>query len=280
MYDQLSERRYRQIATVIEQNVGIKLPPSKRTMVEGRLRKRVRTLGLSGVDEYCKTLFDEGQLEAEYTHLVDMVTTNKTDFFREPDHFDFLRNEAVPRLLGEGAGKRDRRLKVWSSACSNGAEPYTIAMVLEDMAQQSAGGLRYSILGTDICTEVLEHAVTAVYADEMMAPVPAEMRRRYTMSPRNKALRQVRIAPELRARVRFHHLNLMDATYPFDRDVDIIFCRNVLIYFDRPTQHEVLTRLSSHLRSGGYLILGHSESAAGSNLVGLRQVMTTIWQRQ
>ena len=278
--DQLSERHYRQIAAVIERDVGIRLPPSKRTMVEGRLRKRVRALGLSGVDEYCRTLFDEGRLEAEYVHLVDMVTTNKTDFFREPEHFDFLRDEAVPSLMAERQGRADGRLKIWSAASSNGAEAYTIAMVLEDMALRWPGGLRYSILGTDVCTEVLEHAIAAVYPAEMIAPVPAEFARRYVMRARSRDRHEVRIAPELRARVRFQHLNLMDANYPFDRDVDVIFCRNVLIYFDRPTQRAVLTRLCGHLRPGGYLILGHSESAAGGNLAGMRQAMATIWRRE
>lgn len=278
VHDQLSERRYRQIAAVIEQNVGIKLPPSKRTMVEGRLRKRVRALGLARVDDYCKVLFDEGQLEAEYVHLVDMVTTNKTDFFREPEHFDFLRDEAVPALLGDRSG--ERRLKIWSAACSTGAEAYTIAMVLDDKSRTSSSPFRYSILGTDVSTEVVDQAIKAVYSNDMLAPVPIEFRRRYVLRPRSQSRAEFRIAPELRARARFHHLNLMDATYPVDRDVDVVFCRNVLIYFDRPTQHAVLTRLTSHLRPGGYLILGHSESAAGGNLDGMRQLFATVWRRQ
>ncbi|MGE0743675.1 MAG: protein-glutamate O-methyltransferase CheR [Rhodospirillales bacterium] len=278
MYDQLSERHYRQIAAVIEQNVGIKLPPSKRTMVEGRLRKRVRALGLRGVDDYCRALFEDGQFDSEYVHLVDMVTTNKTDFFREPEHFDFLRDEAVPALLDARAG--DRRLKIWSAASSTGAEAYTVAMVLDDKLRSAAVPFRYSILGTDVSTEVVAQATRAVYPDDMLAPIPAEFRRRYVLRPRNAGRQEFRIAPELRARARFHHLNLMDATYPVDRDVDVVFCRNVLIYFDRPTQHAVLTRLTGHLRPGGYLILGHSESAAGGNLDGMRQLMATVWRRQ
>jgi chemotaxis protein methyltransferase CheR len=248
-------------------------------MVEGRLRKRVRSLGLPSLDHYCNTLFDGGQLESEFTHLVDLVTTNKTDFFREPDHFRYLTTQAVPQLLATRRGKGDQRLKIWSAACSNGAEPYTLAMVLTELASQLRG-FRFSILGTDICTEVLEQAVAAIYPEEFMQPVAPELLERYVMRARNASEYRVRIVPELRRVVHFQHLNLMDATYPIDRDVDVIFCRNILIYFNRPTQQAVLERLCSHLRPGGYLFLGHSEAAAGGNMAGMRSVAATIFRRQ
>lgn len=278
MYDQLSDQHYQRLAQIIQSHVGIRLPPTKRTMVEGRLRKRVRALGLSGLDEYCKALFDQDQLEKEFVHLIDLVTTNKTDFFREPDHFELLRAQVVPRVLAERHAMGDRSLKVWSAACSNGAEPYTLAMVMADLAPR-LGGFRFSVLGTDVCTEVLEQAVAAIYPEEMMQPVPPEMLKRYVMRARNPARREVRIAPELRRFVRYRHLNLMDATYPVDRDVDVIFCRNILIYFDRGTQQAVLERLCSHLRPGGHLFVGHSESAAGSNLRQMRPVAATVLRR-
>ncbi len=279
MFDQLSERNFERLAEIVQSHVGIRLPPTKRTMVEGRLRKRVRTLGLSGLDEYCRTLFEEGELEHEFVHLVDAVTTNKTDFFREAEHFDFLTAKALPQLLSERRQKEEPHVKIWSAACSNGAEPFTLAMVMADMALRLSG-LRFSILGTDICTEVLEQAVTGIYAEDMMQPVPAELRRRYVMRGRNPARRQVRIVPELRRLVRYRYLNLMDAKYPVDRDIDIVFCRNILIYFDRQTQQDVLNRLCSHLRPGGYLFLGHSESAAGGGLSQMRAVAASILRRQ
>ncbi len=279
MFDQLSERHYQQLAKVIQDHAGIRLPPTKRTMIEGRLRKRVRALEISSLDEYCRMLFEGGQLESEFVYLVDLVTTNKTDFFREPDHFEFLKAHVLPRLLAERQSKSEQYLKIWSAACSNGAEPYTLAMVLADLAPR-LGGLRVSILGTDICTEVLEQAVAAVYPEEMMQPVPPDMLRRYVMQARNPAQRKVRIVPELRRLVRYRHLNLMDATYPVAHDVDVIFCRNILIYFDRPTQHAVLERLCSHLRPGGYLFLGHSESAAGGNLPHMQSASATVLRRQ
>lgn len=279
LMDPLSERNFQRLASVVQGHTGIHMPPVKRTMAEGRLRRRVRALGLSDVNEYCRLLFDNvalkgGEPEGEFTHLIDAVTTNKTEFFREPEHFAFLRATAVPTLLAEG--RRD--LKVWSAACSCGAEPFTLAMILADLARRPPA-FRFAILGTDISTEVLAQAAAAVYPEEMMAPVPPELRRRYVMGARDPARREVRIVPELRRHVHCRRLNLMDARYPVDRDVDILFCRNILIYFDRPTQEAVLDRLCGHLRPGGYLFLGHSESLSGMALP-MRPVAPTIFRKR
>lgn len=270
---ELSDRSYERLASLIQAQVGIRMPATKRLMVEGRLRKRVRTLGLPSVEAYCRYVFDHDGLDAEIEHLIDAITTNKTDFFREPEHFRYLTQDALPQLLS----RRGRGLKLWSAACSNGAEPYTLAMTL---AAVSGDGqpFDFSILGTDICTEVLDHAAAGVYSEEMIAAgVPADMRR-YVMRAKDPGRRELRIVPEIRRTVSFLHLNLMDASYPVDRDVDVIFCRNVLIYFDRPTQHKVLKRLISHLRPSGYLFLGHSESMAGTGL-DMTQVAPTVFRR-
>jgi len=274
--DPLSYRYFKAIVDLIEEYVGIRLPPVKQTMVEGRLRKRMRALGLATVNDYASHVFDRGHLEEEFVHLVDCLTTNKTDFFREPSHFEFLRDVAVPSLL-KLHPPRTARLKIWSSACSNGAEAYTIAMVLQDMAN-ARRDLRFSILGTDISTDILREATAAIYPTPFLAPVPVPMLQRYVMEAKDPKCGLARIAPELRARTRFESLNLMDPRYPVDQDIDVIFCRNVLIYFDKPTQKAVVERLASHLRPGGYLILGHSESMAGSGASGLRQVVPTIFQ--
>jgi chemotaxis protein methyltransferase CheR len=275
-FDHLTDRHFAAIAEVIEGRVGIKLPQTKRTMVEGRLRKRVRALNLPNLTAYGRHLFDRGGLDAELVHLIDCVTTNKTDFFREPSHFDFLRDVAVPQLA-RSQGQRATGLKVWSAACSTGAEAYTMAMVLQDLVN-AGKAQRFSILGTDISTEVLREAKAAIYPRAFVAPVPAQMQQRYLMRSKDPGQNLVRVTPELRRQVHFERLNLMDDSYPFDRDVDVIFCRNVLIYFDKPTQQAVLSRLVSHLRPGGYLMLGHSESMAGSGIAGLRSVVPTIYQ--
>ncbi|KFC75632.1 Chemotaxis protein methyltransferase [Bosea sp. LC85] len=276
VHDHLSDRHFGAIASLIESRVGIKLPGTKRTMVEGRLRKRVRALGLKGLGAYGALLFEKDGLADELVHLIDCVTTNKTDFFREPSHFDYLRNVAVPHLLDRHAS-RPASLKIWSAASSTGAEAYTTAMVLQDLANAGAP-LRYSILGTDISTEVLREARAAIYPRAFVAPVPAAMQQRYLMRSRDPRQDLVRVTPELRRCVQFGRLNLTDESYPFDRDVDVILCRNVLIYFDKPTQQAVISRLASHLRPGGYLMLGHSESMAGSGIAGLRSVAPTIYQ--
>jgi chemotaxis protein methyltransferase CheR len=275
-FDHLVDKHFTAISKVIETRVGIKLPQTKRTMVEGRLRKRVRALGLSGLQAYGAHLFERGGLDDELIHLIDCVTTNKTDFFREPSHFEFLRDVAVPQIT-QRQGGRPPQLKIWSAASSTGAEAYTVAMVLQDLV--TAGKVaRFSVLGTDISTEVLKEARSAIYTRAFVAPVPSPMQQRYLMRSKDARDDVVRVTPELRRQVHFERLNLMDEAYPFDRDVDVILCRNVLIYFDKPTQQAVLSRLASHLRPGGYLMLGHSESMAGSGVGQLRSVAPTVYQ--
>jgi chemotaxis protein methyltransferase CheR len=261
--DHLSDRHFTKLARYIEEYSGIKMPPGKRTMVEGRLRRRVRATGHTNFASYCDYLFSDEGLEAESVHLIDAVTTNKTDFFREPEHFRILADKIVPEIFSRSGGRSP--VKVWSAACSIGAEPYTLAMVLADLAQRMAG-LRWSLVATDICTEALASAVAGIYPEEMVQPVPAELRTRYVLRAKNRARAEVRIVPALRAMVQFARLNLMQAPYPIERDMDIIFLRNILIYFDKPTQQSVLSNLCSHLRVGGHMFLGHSETLAGFDL--------------
>ncbi|RVU21961.1 protein-glutamate O-methyltransferase CheR [Methylobacterium oryzihabitans] len=270
----MSDRHFRAVADLIQDRVGIQIPDTKRTMLEGRLRKRMRALDLDSLDAYGRHLFEAGHLADEFVHLVDCVTTNKTDFFREPAHFDCLRDEMVPRLSRPGRAI----LKVWSAAASTGAEAYSLAMALDAMAVDGAGP-GYVVLGTDVSMEVLRVASAGIYPTAMLDAVPPLLRRRYVMTARDPARAEGRIVPELRRRVRFRHLNLMDDAYPVDRDVDIVFCRNVLIYFDKPTQKAVLTRLAGHLRPGGYLVVGHSESMAGTGVPGLIQDASTVFRR-
>ncbi len=276
--DHLTPRDFERIARLIGDKVGIKLPPAKRIMVEGRLRKRVRSLGLVDFADYTAHLFERDGLDEELVHLINAVTTNKTDFFREPEHFEVMVNKLVPALLAERRGERKPLLKIWSAASSTGAEAYTIAMVMNDLEAQRRD-LSYVILGTDIDTNVLEQAARAVFPAEMADAVPAELSARYIMQPRKPGLRaEVRIAPELRKRVQFAHLNLMDKSYPFDRDVDLIFLRNVLIYFEKSDQEAVINRLVGHLRPRGYLLLGHSESMIGTSIT-MRQVAPAVFQK-
>jgi chemotaxis protein methyltransferase CheR len=272
----LSDRHFRSIAELVEAQVGIKLPAGKRIMLEGRLQKRVRILNYSSINEYVDHLFDGDHFETELVHLIDCVTTNKTDFFREPSHFAFMRDVAVPEMFRR-RGRAGRPLKIWSAACSTGMEAYTIAMVLDDMVTNGAN-FQFSVLGTDISTSVLHLAETGIYTPEMIAPVPAEFAKRYFLSSKDPTKDEVRVVPRLRRSTNFMRMNLMDPVYPVDRDVDIIFCRNVLIYFDKPTQQKVVEQLCTHLRPGGYFIVGHSESMIHNESTVLQQVQPTIFR--
>jgi chemotaxis protein methyltransferase CheR len=270
----LSLRNFNRLAKFIHDYSGIRMPPNKRTMLEGRLRRCMRDSGYLTVDDYCDYLFDGGGLDREELRLIDAITTNKTDFFREPQHFDFLREEGLQALTKGGRA----RLKIWSAACSIGAEAYTMAMVLEEFSRQ-VRRVDYSILGTDLCTQVLTQAMAGRYPEAMIEPVPQELRARYVMRSRDPRRPEVRIAPELRGKLSVARLNLIDDAYPVDRDFDVIFLRNILIYFDKPTQAKVLNNLCDHLRPGGYLILGHSESIVGVDLP-VTPVAHTVFQRR
>jgi chemotaxis protein methyltransferase CheR len=261
----LAPRDFNRLAAFITHYSGIKVPAGKRTMLEGRLRKRVAATGATDLSAYCRHLFDEGGLQTEAIHLIDAVTTNKTDFFREPEHFNFVRATALPQILAQRGASAQTLVKAWSAASSIGAEAYTLAMVLA-AAGDELGRFRFEIVGTDISTRVLETARMAIYPEAMMAPVPAALRKRFVLRSARSAEPTARIVPELRACVQFGRLNLMDESYRLDRDFDLIFCRNILIYFDKPTQEAVLWRLCAHLRPGGYLFLGHSESLTGLKL--------------
>ena len=271
-HDGISKRNFDKLARFIYDYSGIKMPPSKQTMLEGRLRRRLRATGMQNFDAYCDYLFNCGGMDQESIFLIDAVTTNKTDFFREPNHFTYMQSHALPSLARSGV----RTVRAWSSACSTGAEPYTMAMVLADYAQQT--DINYTILATDLSTDVLRQAQAGIYTLDLGEPIPAKYRDRYTMRAVAKDRREFRISPKLRSKVGFARLNLMDDHYPIGDPVHLLFCRNVMIYFDKETQGGVLQRLCDCLVPGGYLFIGHSESVAGFNLP-LKTVANTVFQK-
>ncbi len=271
--DRLSTRNFARIAAHIRQSCGITITEKKRVMLEGRLRRRLKSLGVGDLDGYCDYMFTGRNAEAEQQHLINAVTTNKTDFFREPKHFDYLENTLLPALARQGI----RKIMAWSAACSTGAEPYSLAMLLDDFTGRQPG-MSYQILATDIDTQVLHTAHRGIYSDEMLDPVPAALRQTYVMRPRDRQRTEVRIAPRLRAAIGFGQLNLMDESYGVGTQLDMIFCRNVLIYFEKATQEMVIQRLVRCLKPGGHLFLGHAESITGFD-VPVSQVGSTIFRR-
>jgi chemotaxis protein methyltransferase CheR len=273
--EHLSCHDFDRLAQFIHLRSGIKMPAGKQTMLEARLRRRILALGMASFAEYCHYLFEEGGLDEETTALIDAVTTNKTDFFREAEHFRFLTENGVPALFAECRDLRHSPLKVWSAACSNGAEPYTLAMVLSELS----GSVRaFTILATDICTEVLKTAVRGIYPASMAAPIPPGLRQRYLLRSKDSAADSIRVPPQLRRSIRFGRLNLISTPYGADTSMHAIFCRNVLIYFDKHNQRKVASELCRHLQPGGFLFVGHSESLNEFDLP-LRQVSATIFRR-
>ncbi|MBF0561391.1 MAG: chemotaxis protein CheR [Alphaproteobacteria bacterium] len=272
----LGDRDFRRLAELIEGYCGIRTPPIKRVLVEGRLRKRLRVLGFANYKEYCDYLFHQDGLTEEITSLIDVITTNKTEFFREPKHYEVLMGMVLAELMQAGIGTR-RPLRLWSAGCSTGAEAYTLAMLLSD-AHMLKPDFDFHILGTDICTDVLRIAQRAVYAEEMIGPVPMSMRKRYLLRSRDSEQQEVRIIPAVRAKVSFRHLNFMEQTYNIGERQDVVFCRNVIIYFDRPVRQAVLERICQHITVGGYLFVGHSEHL-GDLTLPIRQAAPTVYIR-
>jgi chemotaxis protein methyltransferase CheR len=254
--------------------------PEKRVLIETRLGKRARALGLESLTAYCEYLDTEEGRRQESRQLIDAVTTHKTDYFREPGHFDYLTSTAVPELIRMcGAGVR-QPLVVWSSACSTGEEPYTIAMVLSEFARSvEPQTFRFTIEATDISAPVLETARMAVYSEACVQPVPPALRCAYLLRSKTPGQAQVRVVPALRAAVTFRQLNLLESDYKFSCPVDVVFCRNVMIYFDRPTQEQILGQIVQTLRPGGYLMMGHAESLNGMKLP-LVQSTPTVYRKR
>ncbi len=259
----LARADFDRLRSLIYAESGISLGPDKKTMLEVRLKRRLRSLGFSCCAEYCDFVFAPDGGQDELVHLIDAVTTNKTDFFREAGHFDYLVSTALPELAARRGSTR--KSLIWSAGCSTGEEPYTLAMLLSEYAQGCAG-FRFGILATDICTEVLDKAALGIFKTEAARPIPLELRRKYFMRSRDPKSDLVRIVPELRALIEFRRLNFMDADFGLAEPAEIIFCRNVIIYFDRPTQVRLLERLTRHLTPGGYFFAGHSESLQGMDL--------------
>ena len=259
------------IATTLYEGAGISLPASKANLVYSRLAKRLRALGLESFRDYCTLVGSEEGTE-ERAQMIAALTTNVTRFFREPHHFDHLRAKVVEPNAAEI--KQGRRLRIWSAGCSSGQEPYSIALsILSLLPDARAYDVR--ILATDINPLVLDTARKATYPAEEVVSVPAELRRSWMENAGSGAMR-LDEAP--RGLVTFRPLNLIGA-WPMKGPFDAVFCRNVVIYFDEKTQMRLLTRISTLLRPGGYLYLGHSERMVGPAEALFRLDGTTTYRK-
>jgi len=256
---QITPQEFDFIRTVVEKNAGIVLSSNKMQLVQGRLVRRARELGLSSIGEYCEMIRNGGP--EELVGLINAITTNVTSFFRESHHFDALMSVMLPEAMGRN--ERSRRMRIWSAGCSSGEEPYSIAMAAAETLSNSRGW-DFKILATDIDSEILHIAEEGFYANERLAGVSEERRRRWFLRDDRDADGDWQVVPELKQLVTFRPLNLM-GNWPMRGPFDIIFCRNVMIYFDQPTRDRLLMRYAGLLADGGYLCLGHSESIHGQH---------------
>ena len=270
----LNDKEFNRLSEFIQKNYGIKLPEGKRIVLQGRLHKRLKVLSMNDFKTYVDYVFSaEGQ--GEIVNMIDVVSTNKTDFFREPWHFEYMAKTILPEIMHNN---RYKTIRVWSAGCSSGEEPYTIAMVISDYKENNPG-MEYNILATDISTQVLQKGVDAVYRLDGTIDIPLNFKKKYLLRSKDPSLGQVRIIKDLRDRVKFRRLNFMDASYDVENEFDIIFCRNALIYFERPVQEAIINKLCQHLVPGGYFVLGHSETTTNMN-VPLEHVASTILRKK
>jgi len=271
----LSDLEFEKFSALIYETVGIHLKPEKKELLNARLSKRLRACNISSFKGYYDFIRTPAQKDAEWVDFLDAVSTNFTSFFRENAHFDYLTSVALPELTTlRGGGSAE--LSCWSSASSSGEEPYTIAMVLDDFINQHPG-LRVKILATDISSRVLKRAVSGVYQVEQATKVPPEFLKRYFKKGVGSSAGKIKLKEEIRKMVSFKRFNLMH-NFPWTGEMDVIFCRNVMIYFDKVTQEKLIRKFYGCLRQGGYLFIGHSESIASINH-DFHQVEATTYRK-
>lgn len=274
----MSDREFQRFSTLVYDHAGIKMPPAKKIMLEARLQKRLKALGIGSFEEYGDFVISREGHDNELIHMIDVVTTNKTDFFREPAHFDFLVKTAIPGIQQAGGDTGRDPLRVWSAGCSSGEEPYTLAMVLSEYSQNNPD-FKFSILASDISTQILKTAKTAIYPEERVDTIPLNLKKKYLLKSKERERALVRIAPHLRSTISFRRINFMDDSFDIAEKMDVIFCRNVVIYFDKPTQQVLMRKFHRQLKPGGYLFIGHSETLNGLD-VSFKPVASTVYRKE
>lgn len=253
--DPLQENDRLRIAEFIESTAGIQMPATKKTLIESRLRKRQRALSFETLRSYISFVFDTPDGEKERLYLLDALTTNKTEFYREAQHFEFLRAH-----LQNNINTYNGEFKVWSAGCSSGEEAYTLGIEMLEF-QREFPRFSFAVNATDISTSCLQHAKRAVYHHDKIEPVDMVLRRRYLLRSRSKNDNSVKMAPELTSVVNFDFFNLITGDWsPYHQKFSVIFCRNVMIYFNQDDRARLTQRFYQSLDDGGLLFIGHSET--------------------
>jgi chemotaxis protein methyltransferase CheR len=267
---------YKFIRELVYSHSRINLGPDKKELVLARLGKRLRATNITSISDYCRFL-QEKQSGDELSHLIDAISTNHTFFFREPQHFEFLRKTVIPEMEARRRKETWPSFSVWSAASSSGEEPYSIAIALLEQFGER-GTWPWRIEATDISHKILQRARVGVYREEALGKMSASSVRAHFQKGFGPQEGNFRVKPHVQEHVTFRQLNLLEGQFPFNEPFQLIFCRNVMIYFDRPTQEELVAKLARQLVPGGYLFVGHSESLSGVSH-GLETVKPAIYRR-
>jgi chemotaxis protein methyltransferase CheR len=251
---------------MITERYGIKMPADKKIMFQARLQRRLRELGLNSFDDYVEKILDESIDSHEFTILADYISTNKTDFYREKDHFSFITDFVLPEYVKNHGANKYSVLNIWSAGCSSGQEAYSIAINVEEFMRLHQYRFEYLISATDISYRMLKMAKEAIYPMNQVDEIPLEIKHRYFLKSKNLEDSKVRLVRNVRDHIRVSYLNLMDSNYDLDKKFDIVFLRNTLIYFDSEVQRKVLSKVIGKMYVGAYLFIGHSESLINMNL--------------
>ncbi len=271
--DTLSDADFKKLSQFIQTNYGVKMPEQKKLMLQCRLKKRLKVLNMNTYKEYLEYVFHTDNTE-EIQNMIDVVTTHKTDFFREKEHFNFITGNVLPKLARH---RLNQKIKIFSAGCSTGEEPYTMAISLLE-AKSRGLEFDFEISACDVSAESIQTAQKGIYPLAKTEQVPMEIKKKYFLKNADPQKKLVKIVPQLQTYINYFTLNLLEEKYHINDTFDIILCRNTLIYFNREVQEQVLSQLCKKLKPHGYLIIGHSESIIGMRLP-LSQIKPTIFQK-
>ncbi|MEN6457166.1 MAG: protein-glutamate O-methyltransferase CheR [Prolixibacteraceae bacterium] len=263
---QISEENFLRLAKLLTGRYGIKLPANKRILLQSRLQPRLRELEMDSFEKYCRFVFDPLNTSAELEKMVDYISTNKTSFFRENQHFELLSSVVLPDLCCKRSSGSNAVIRCWCAGCSTGQEAFSLAMTIEEYRYTICGPVDYLIVGSDISSRVLEVARAGIYPFSQSEQIPSSYLKKYVLKSKDTQNPRIRIAKPIRSRITFIHENLMEPDHRINFNFQIIFIRNTLIYFDRDNQKQILKRILGHLDPGGYLFVGLSESLIYSDL--------------
>ncbi len=277
MQNVLSDKEFELFRKLIYKKSGINLTPSKKELVKARLSKRLTKTGINSFKEYYNFVTRNDKTGDELVHLLDSISTNKTEFFREKNHFDFLDAKLLPKLIKEKEKSRNKKLRVWCAASSTGEEPYTLVMTILNHIDPN-DGWDVKILATDISTKVLRKAIDGIYKkDDLRGISPAIISSHFIRVPINKT-NYFKVKDHLKKLITFRRFNLMTEKFPFRNPFDFIFCRNIMIYFDTETQQRLVSKFYDCLPKDGYLFIGHSETLAKRTL-GFKYIQPALYQK-